>query len=53
MTSDKKKAKQPVFIWGDPWQHPNGKSKEELKGHSMKAKEESEKACLKLNIQKS
>ena len=33
--------------------HPNGKSKEELKSLLMKVKEESKKAVLKLNIQKS
>ena len=35
------------------WHHPYGKSKKELKSLLMKVKEESEKAGLKLNIQKS
>ena len=34
------------------WHHPYGKSKKELKSLLMKVKEESEKAGLKLNIQK-
>ena len=35
------------------WYHSNGKSEEELKSLLMKVKEESKKAALKLNIQKS
>ena len=35
------------------WSHSNGKSEEELKSLLMKVKEESKKAALKLNIQKS
>ena len=34
------------------WYNPNGRSEEELKSFLMKVKEESEKAGLELNIQK-
>ena len=41
-----------ISITSDRWHHLIAESEEELKSLLMKVKEESEKPCLKLNIQK-